>query len=112
MLNSLDALIVAFLGMSFVSILGVLLMFLVKNEKWQKRILYGLSIWGVIVAFCNVQTYFSYMLGDIVVAVLLGLLAVAAVLIYRFGKKAYCFKAAQGMAAVSVVAGMMHTFLI
>ena len=86
MLNSLDALIVAFLGMSFISIAGVLLMFFVKNEKWKKRIFYGFSIWGVIVALCNLQTYFSYMLGDIVVAALLGLLAVAAMLIWKFAK--------------------------
>ena len=112
MLNSLDALIVAFLGMSFISIAGVLLMFFVKNEKWKKRIFYGFSIWGVIVAICNLQTYFSYMLGDIVVAALLGLLAVAAVLIWKFAKSESRYKMAQGMAAVSVVAGMMHTFLI
>lgn len=87
-------------------------MFFVKNEKWKKRIFYGLSIWGVIVAICNVQTYFSYMFGDIVIAVLLGLLAVAAMLIWKFAKNESRFKMAQGMAAVSVVAGMMHTFLI
>ena len=112
MLNSLDALVITFFAMSFISILGVILMFFIKNEKWKKRTFYGLSIWGVVVAFCNMQTYFSYMIGDIVVAVLLGFLAVAAVLIQKFSKKAYCLKAAQAMTVASVVAGIIHTFLI
>lgn len=112
MLNSLDALIVAFFGMSFVSIAGVALMFLVKNEKWKKRIFYGLSIWGLIIAFCNVQTHFSYMAGGIALAAALGVLAAAAMLIQKVGKSEKCFKAAQMMTAVSVVAGMMDTFIM
>ena len=112
MLNSLDALVITFFAMSFISILGVILMFFIKNEKWKKRTFYGLSIWGVVIAFCNVQTHFSYMIGGITLATVLGLLAVAAVLIQKFGKRADSFKVAQIFTAVSVVAGMADTFLM
>jgi len=112
MLNSLDALIVAFFGMSFVSILGVILMFLTKNEKWKKGIFYGLSIWGLVVAYFNVQTHFSYMTGGIALALVFGALALAAMIIEKFGKNENRFKAAQMLAAVSVVAGMVDTFLM
>ncbi len=111
MLNSLDALIVTFFGMSFVSILGVVLMFFIKNEKWKKGIFYGLSVWGLAVAFFNVQTHFSYMTEGIALAVFLGLLALAAVLIQKFFKNEKSYKAAQILTAVSVAAGMIDTFL-
>ena len=112
MLNSLDALIVTFFAMSFISILGVIFMFLTKNEKRKKGIFYGLSIWGMIIAYCNVQTHFSYMVGGITLAIVLGFLAVAAVLIHKFGKSENCFKTARILAAISVVAGMMDLFFM
>lgn len=110
MLNSLDALIVAFLGMSFISVLGIILMFLTKNEKWKKGIFYGLSIWGLVVAYCNLQM--SYLTGSILVAGGLGALAVAALLIQLCSKKENSFKVAQILTAVSVAAGMIDTFII
>ena len=112
MLNSLDALVITFFAMSFISILGVILMFLTKNEKRKKGIFYGLSIWGMVIAFCNVQTHFSYMVGGITLAIVLGLLAVAAVLIQKFGKSGNHFKAAQILTAISVVAGMADMFFM
>ena len=112
MLNSLDALVITFFAMSFISILGVILMFLTKNKKRKKGIFYGLSIWGLVIAFCNVQTHFSYMVGGIAFAIALGLLAVAAVLIQKFGKSGSHFKAAQILTAISVAAGMADTFFM
>lgn len=112
MLNSLDALIVAFLGMSVISVLGVVLLFLVKNEKWKKGIFYGLGLWGLVIAYCNLQTTFSYMAGSIFVAGGLGLLAIAGMLIGIFSKKEKSFQLAQVLVAVSVIAGMADTFLI
>ena len=112
MLNSLDALVITFFAMSFISILGVILMFLTKKERRKKRIFYGLSIWGLIIAFCNVQTHFSYMVGGITLAIVLGLLAVAAVLIQKFGKSGNRFQVAQILTAISVAAGMADTFFM
>ena len=112
MLNSLDALVITFFAMSFISILGVILMFLTKNKQRKKGIFYGLSIWGLVIAFCNVQTHFSYMVGGIAFAIALGLLAVAAVLIQKFGNSGNRFKAAQILTAISVVAGMADTFFM
>ncbi len=112
MLNSLDALIVTFFAMSFISILGVILMFLVKNEKWKKGLFYGLSIWGLVVEYCNVQTHFSYMIGGIAMALGFGAFAVAAILVKVFGKSEKSLKAAQLLAAVSVAGGMIDLFFM
>lgn len=112
MLNSLDALVITFFAMSFISILGVILMFFIKNEKWKKRIFYGLSIWGLMVAYCNVQTHFSYMIEGIALAVALGVFSIVAILMKKFGKSEKWFKTAQMMTAFSVVAGMVDLFFM
>jgi hypothetical protein len=52
------------------------------------------------------------MVGGITLAIVLGLLAVAAVLIQKFGKSGNHFKAAQILTAISVVAGMADTFFM
>ena len=112
LLDPLGALVITFFALSVISILGIGLLFFTKNEKRKKGIFYGLSIWGLVIAYCNLQMCYSFMTGSIIIAVLLGLLAVAAVLIQRFGKSENRFKAAQMLAAVSVVVGMVDTFMI
>lgn len=112
MLDPLGALVIAYFVMSFISIIGVILLFFLKNEKGKKGIFYFLALWALVIAFCNIQTILSYSTAGILIAGGLGVLAIAGVLINLCGKQENRFKIAQILVAISVVAGMMDTFLI
>ncbi len=112
MLDPLGALVITFVVMSVVSVAGVILLYLVKNEKVQKGFFYFLSIWGMIIAYCNVLSTPEYMTGSILLAWGLGALSVAALLIQLCLKKEKAFLIAKILVTVSVVAGMIDCFLI
>ena len=112
MMNSLDALIIAFFAMSVISIVGVLFLFLTKSEKVKKGIFYFLALWGLVIAYCNILTIPDLWTGSFLVAGGLGFLAIAAVLLKVCGKKENRFQIAQILVAVSVLGGMLDTFII
>ena len=111
MLDSLALLVIAFLVISVVSIIGVVLIYLVKNESIRKGLLYFLTIWGMLIAFCSVRSLF-YMTGGILLALGIGLLGVLALLIQLCMKRENKFKIARILATTSVVAGMLNCFII
>lgn len=112
MLDSLGALVITFMVMSLVSVVGVVLMYLTKNEKVKKGFFYFLAIWGMIVAYCNVLSTPEYMTGSIVLAWVWGGLSVAALLIQLATKKENRFKIARILVTISVVVGMIDCFMI
>lgn len=112
MLNSLDLLIIVFGVMCVVSILAVLIMFLIKDERKKKGIFYFLVIWGLYITSWNVRTLTLSMTNEYIIAFGIGALSLVALLINLLGKSAKAFKIAQILAAVSVVAGMIDTFAI
>ena len=112
MLNSLDALIIAFMIMSLVSMIGVILIYLVKNEKMKKGLLNFLTVWGMIIAYCGVRSTPSYMISSTIVTWAIGALSVVALLIQLCSKNENRFKIARILATVSVVAGMIDCFMI
>lgn len=112
MLDSLALLVIAFLVMSVVSIIGVVLIYLVTNKSIRKGLLYFLSIWGMIIAYCSVRSLPFYMTGGILLALGIGLLAVLALLIQLCMKRENKFKIARILATTSVVAGMINCFII
>lgn len=109
MLDSLELLVITFMVMSVVSVMGVVVLFFTKKEKIQKASFYFLAIWGMIIAYCNVQT--CLWTGEMLLAWALGGLSVAALLIQLCLKKKDSFKIAKILVAVSVVVGMIDCFI-
>ena len=112
MLDSLALLVITFIVMSVVSVIGVVLALLTKNAKLKKALVYFLAVWGMVIAFCNVQTVPIYMTGGVVLAWAIGALGAAALLIMLCSKSEKKLAAARVLAVVSVVAGMIDCFLI
>lgn len=112
MLNPLGALVITFFAMSIISLIGVILMFAIKNKKWKDVAFYFLSFWGMTVAYCNVLSLPSNWLGEILIAVALGALSVAGLLIKLCGKSNKSEMIAKVLVAVSVIAGMIDCFLM
>ena len=114
MLNSLDALIIVFITMAGLSIISVALQFIVKNKKLQKASFYLAAALGTVL---SIFKYLSTPLtglytGQIVLGFALGALAIAAVVLQLVKKDEKSFQLAKVLTAVSVIGGMIGTFLI
>ncbi len=111
-MDPLGALVVTFFVMSIISILALVSIYLLKNEQVKKTLLYFLSVWGVIVAYCGVLATPPYMMSEILITVAFGVMAIVALLMYKFSKKENKFQIARVLVSISVVAGMIDCFMI
>lgn len=112
LMDPLAALVITFMVMSLVSVVGVILLYAVKNEKVKKGMFYFLAVFGMIIAYCSVLSTPEYMIGSVILSWLLGGLSVVAVLIQLCSKKANRFNIARILVTISVVAGMIDCFMI
>lgn len=112
MWDPLGMLVITFAVMSVVSVIGIILMYLVKNEKVKRGIFYFLTIWGMIVAWCNVLSIPDMWLGSMLLAWGLGALSVMALLIQLCLKKENKFTIAKVLVTISIIAGMIDCFII
>lgn len=112
MMDSLALLVIVFMVMSLVSVVGVILLYAVKNEKFKKGMFYFLAIWGMIIAYCGVLSTPAYMAGEVIISWLFGGLSVVALLIQLCMKNEKRFQIARILVTVSVVAGMIDCFMI
>lgn len=112
MLNSLDALVIVFFGFAVCSILGLVLQFVVKNEKVKKAAFYFSAVLPVILAFCNYESTPHYLTADIFSGFAFGVLAIGAVLFQLIRKDAESFKLARALMAAAVIGGFFCTFFI
>lgn len=112
MLDPLGALVITFVVMAVISVIGVVLLHLSKNEKLQKGLFYFLAVWGMIITYCSVISTPGYMTGELMISWGLGALSVIALLIQLCSKKVNKFKIAKILVTISVVAGMIDCFVI
>ena len=111
-MDPLGALVVTFFVMSIISIISLAALHFLKNEKVKKGLLYFLSAWGIIVAYCGVLATPPYMIAEILITVAIGALAIGAALFARFSKKENKFQIARVLVTFSVVVGMIDCFMI
>ena len=110
-LTSLDMLVIVFLSMSVVSVLGILLLFLLKSEKITKVIFYFLAGLGMATAYMNSASTPPGFMGEVVTGWGLGGLSAVAILVQIRGKTQKSFMAAKILVTVSVLAGIVNLFL-
>ena len=112
MMNPLDLLVIVFMATSAASLLGVCLMFLSKRPAIKNVCLYFLGLQGMLVSWMNAKMTppIGYE-GELILGWGLGAMAIAALLLQVCGKSEKHRKLARILAAVSVVLGMVNTFL-
>lgn len=111
MMNSLDLLLITFCVMTVVSVLAVLFQFLLKDDKKKKIAFYFLVAWSLVMTWCNIQSTPNYMTAELMKAFAFGALGIAALLLQLCGKGQKKFLVAQALVAVSVIGGMLDTFM-
>lgn len=108
---ALGLILYLFMGMSIVSVIGLILLFLWKGEKGRKAIFYFMSVWGMIIAWMTANSYPVNFVREQIISWAFGALAVVAVLVYLFGKTEKSFLKARVLTAASVILGMGALFV-
>ena len=103
MLDNLDLLVIVFIAMAVLSILGLAIQFLVKNEKIQKVSFYFASVLGALLAVFKVMStpLYSGYGGQVIIGLVLGALAIAAVVLQLVKKDEKSFKLARILTTIS-----------
>lgn len=99
-----------FIGMSVVSILGVLLLFLAKSGRVRRAVFYGMSVWGMAVAVISAVSLPTNWAGQQVAAWAFGFLSVAGVIVHVKARTQNQFHLAYFLTAVSCLGGVLKMF--
>ena len=109
---ALGLLLVLFMVMSIISVMGLVLLFLLKGEKGQKAVFYFMAVWGMVIAWMTANSYPTNYIKEQLIAWAFGALAVIALLVQICAKSERSFLTAKVLVAASVVLGMVALFVI
>lgn len=102
---ALGILFYVFLGMAFISILGIAGLYLVKNQNGRNVIFYVLGIWALVIAFMSSTALPSNYVVKRMGAWFIGFFGFAGMIIkYKNGEEKQCF--AYGLVVASVTLGL------
>lgn len=108
---ALGLLLILFMVMSIISVVGLLLLFLLKGEKAQKIVFYFMALLGMFIAWMTATSYATNQIKEQMISWGFGALAVVAVLVRLCGKSKNAALAAKLLVAASVVLGMVALFI-
>lgn len=108
---ALGLLLILFMVMSIISVVGLLLLFLLKGEKAQRIVFYFMALLGMFIAWMTATGYATNQIKEQMISWGFGVLAVVAVLVRLCGKSKNAVLAAKLLAAASVVLGMVALFI-
>lgn len=108
---ALGLLLILFMVMSIISVVGLLLLFLLKGEKAQKIVFYFMALLGMFIAWMTATSYATNQIKEQMISWGFGALAVVAVLVRLCGKSKNAALAAKLLTAASVVLGMVALFI-
>ena len=106
---ALGYLALMFVIMSVISIVGLVLLLIIKNEKANRAILYIMSAWGILIAVMNITALPINWIIWRIAAGACGLIGLAGGII-RFTAKENKKTAASLLTVISVLAGMTMLF--
>ena len=105
---ALGLLLILFMVMSIISVVGLLLLFLLKGERAQKIVFYFMALLGMFIAWMTATGYATNQIKEQMISWGFGALAVVAVLVRLCGKSKNAALAAKLLA---VVLGMVALFI-
>lgn len=108
---ALGVLMILFIGMSVISGLGILFLYLIKDAQRKKSVFYLLAVWGMIIAVMSATSLPSNFLVSQFIAWSIGLLSVVGLLVHVKAKTKSQYNVAYLLVTISVVAGMIKLFM-
>ena len=106
---ALGLLLILFMVMSIISVVGLLLLFLLKGERAQKIVFYFMALLGMFIAWMTATGYATNQIKEQMISWGFGALAVVAVLVRLCGKSK---NAALGKATGGGICGARHGGII
>ena len=103
---------VLFAAVSVVSVLGILLLFLLKEEKGQKICLYIMGAWGMCIAAFHGLSLPGNWIGGQIAAWGLGLMSAAGIVVCAGAEGEGKRQLASILVAVSIAGGVLRLFSI
>lgn len=77
----MDILLIMFIIMAIISVLGISMLYLVKNSKIKNAIFYFLFIWSLFITFINITSLPTNFTLEKLIALLFGFLAILSLFI-------------------------------
>ena len=112
MVTFLDLLVVVVMVLSAVSLVAIALMFLVKNRIVKRVCLYIVSAFGIYMGYVGLRILWAGFPAQAALAVLTTMVSIGAVVLERLGRDgSKTFLAAQVMASLSLIVGMLNAFV-
>ena len=108
---ALGLLLILFVSMSVISGLGILFLYLAKNERVKKYIFYFLCMWGMLIAAMSATSLPTNYVGRQMISWAIGLLSVIALILYIKSKAKTEYQIAYVLVTVSVVGNMLSLFV-
>ena len=113
MLTSLDFLILIVMALVAVSLVAMVLMFLIKNDKFRRVCLYLVAALGIYVSCVGLRLLWPNFMGQVFVAALTLLTSLAAIVLERLSKNNNKrFLAARLMASAALLASLINAFAV
>ena len=105
---ALGYLMLLFVGMSIVSIVGTVLLFVLKGKHASDITMVAMTFYALVIAYLNATAQPINFITQQVITWLIGLIAVVGCILY-FAKKS-SVPLAKGLVAISVAAGIAYLF--
>ena len=108
---ALGILFLMFVSMSVISVLGILLMFLLKEGGMKKGIFYFMAVWGMLISAWEATSLPTNYIAQQMIAWAFGILSVIGLVVHIRAKGKQHITISYILVTVSVVAGMLKLFL-
>lgn len=108
---ALGILMILFVGMSVISILGLLLMYLLKGERAKAVVFYIMAVWGMAVSAMSAVSLPGNYTGQQILAWGFGFLSAAGLLVHLSARDKSRRMAAYLLVTVSVIGGVLKMFV-
>ena len=109
---ALGSLLILFVSMSVISILGIGLLYLLKDEKKKRVVFYALAVWGMLISAFSATSQPTNMVYQQLIAWGFGFLSVIGILVHVKAKNDASYKIARILVVLSVVLGVLKLFLL
>ena len=108
---ALGLIVVSFVAISVISIIGLALMYLLKNERAKAGVFYFLSIWGMGIAILSAMSLPSNWMTQQLIAWGFGILSAAGLIVHLKSSSASGRMAAYILVTISVIGGVLKMFI-
>ena len=109
---ALGSLLILFVSMSVISILGIGLLYLLKDEKKKRVVFYALAVWGMLISAFSATSQPTNMVYQQLIAWGFGFLSVIGILVNVKAKNDASYNIARILVVLSVVLGVLKLFLL